>query len=90
MSASLIAQYEAVMFDRINVGLQDPRVTGTNDPIIGANQPNASRFEIPLPDAEPIELRGFQRFTQTAGSIYLFCPSLTALRFLADPHTSTR
>jgi len=85
MCASLIAQYEAVMYDWINMGLQDPRVTGTNDPIIGNNEPATSRFEIPLPDAEPIVLTGFPRFTRTAGSIYLFCPSVSALRFLADP-----
>jgi deferrochelatase/peroxidase EfeB len=85
MCASLVAQYEAVMYDWINLGLQDPRVTGTNDPIIGANDPNTSRFEIPLPDAEPVVLTGFGRFTETAGAIYLFCPSVSALRFLADP-----
>jgi len=90
MCASLIAQYEAVMYDWINLGLQDPRVTGTNDPIIGANRPETSRFEIPLPDAEPIVLTGFRRFTETVGSIYLFCPSVTALRFLAGEQTATR
>ncbi len=83
MCASLIAQYEAVMYDWINIGLQDPRVTGTNDPIIGANDPKASRFEIPLPNAQPLVLERFPRFTETVGSIYLFCPSVTALRFLA-------
>jgi deferrochelatase/peroxidase EfeB len=90
MCASLIAQYEAVMYDWINLGLQDPRVTGTNDPLIGANDPHTSRFEIPLPDAEPIVLEGFRRFTETVGSIYLFCPSITTLRFLADPPMPTR
>lgn len=85
MCASLIAQYEAVMYDWINIGLHDPRVTGTNDPIMGANQASASRFEIPVPGTEPVALTGFERFTQTAGSIYLFCPSVTTLRFLADP-----
>ena len=85
MCASLIAQYEAVMYDWINLGLQDPRVTGTNDPIVGNNTPESSQFEIPLPGAEPILLTGFPRFTQTAGSIYLFCPSIRTLRFLSDP-----
>jgi deferrochelatase/peroxidase EfeB len=83
MCASLVAQYEAVMYDWVNLGLQDPRVTGTNDPICGANDPATSRFVIPLPDAEPLVLTGIRRFTETAGSIYLFCPSITALRYLA-------
>lgn len=84
LCASLIAQYEAIMYDWVNLGLQDPRATGTNDPILGANRPETSRFEIPLPDGDPVVLRGFPRFTETAGGIYLFCPSVTALRFLAD------
>lgn len=90
MCASLIAQYEAVMYDWINLGLQDPRVTGTNDPAIGNNTAATSRYEIPLPDAKPIVLTGFPRFTRTAGSIYLFCPSISALRFLAAREPATR
>jgi deferrochelatase/peroxidase EfeB len=90
LCASLIAQYEAIMYDWINLGLQDPRVTGTNDPIIGNNAPASSRFEIPLPGAEPVVLTGFPRLTQTAGAIYLFCPSISTLRFLADPEMPTR
>ena len=35
--ANLIAQYEAIMYDWINLGLQDPRITSTNDPLVGAN-----------------------------------------------------
>ncbi len=88
MSASLIAQFEAVMYDWINIGLHDPRVTRTNDPIIGANREATSSFEIPLPGAEPVVLTGFPRFIQTVGSIYLFCPSVTALRFLANPEAA--
>jgi hypothetical protein len=84
MCASLIAQYEAIMYDWANLGLQDPRVTGTNDPIMGANKPETSRFEIPIDGADPIVLTGFPRFTHTIGGIYLFCPSISTLRFLAD------
>ena len=84
MCASLIAQYEAIMYDWANLGLQDPRVTGTNDPIIGANRPETSRFEIPIDGGDPVVLTGFPRFTTTVGAAYLFCPSISALRFLAD------
>jgi deferrochelatase/peroxidase EfeB len=90
MCASLIAQYEAVMYDWINLGLQDPRVTGTNDPIIGNNAEASSRFEIPIPGADPVVLTGFPRLTTTAAAIYLFCPSISTLRFLADPEIATR
>ncbi len=85
LCASLIAQYESIMYDWINLGLQDPRITGTNDPILGANTPRSSHFEIPMPGGKkPIVLTGFPRFIKTVGSAYLFCPSITALRMIAS------
>jgi deferrochelatase/peroxidase EfeB len=85
LCASLIAQYESIMYDWINLGLQDPRITGTNDPILGANTPRSSHFHIPMPPGQkPIVLSGFPRFITTVGSAYLFCPSLTALRLVAS------
>ena len=33
MCASLITQYESIMYDWVNKGMHDPRITGTNDPI---------------------------------------------------------
>ncbi len=83
LCADLAAQYEAIMYDWINLGLQDPRVTGTNDVIIGANHERTSSFEIPLADGKSVTLRGFPRFTHTVGSAYLFCPSITAIRYIA-------
>ncbi len=84
LCASLIAQFESIMYDWVNLGLQDPRITGTNDPILGANKLSASRFEIPLKGEDPIVLSGFPRFIRTVGSAYLFMPSITALRLLAN------
>jgi hypothetical protein len=83
LCGSLIAQFESIMYDWVNMGLQDPRITGTNDPLIGANHARSSRFEIPLKDSEPIVLTGFGRFVTTVGSAYLFIPSTTALRHLS-------
>jgi hypothetical protein len=84
LCASLIAQFESIMYDWINLGLQDPRITGTNDPIIGANDPAFSRYEIPIDGQEPIVLTGFPRFVTTVASAYLFMPSITALLWIAD------
>ncbi len=85
LCASLIAQYESIMYDWINLGLQDPRITGTNDPILGANTERTSHFEIPMPSGQKsIVLTGFPRFIKTVGSAYLFCPSITALRLIAS------
>ncbi len=83
LCGSLIAQFESIMYDWVNMGLQDPRITGTNDPLIGANHVRSSRFEIPLKDSDPIVLTGFGRFVTTVGSAYLFIPSTTALKHLS-------
>ena len=83
LCASLIAQFESIMYDWINKGLQDPRITGTNDPIIGVNDPRTSRFEIPGGTNGTIVLRGFDSFTHTVGSAYYFVPSVTAISLLS-------
>ena len=99
LCASLVAQFEAIMYDWINLGLHDPRLTGTNDVVIGANVPRESRFEIPLAGTDPddpgaldppIVVTGFPSFTTTRVGLYLFVPSLTALRFLADAPSNSR
>ncbi len=54
------------------------------DPIAGNNDDDGATFTIP---ARPVRrrLRGLERFTVTRGGEYAFVPSLTALRWLADP-----
>jgi deferrochelatase/peroxidase EfeB len=81
LCASLIVQFEAMQYDWINLGLQDPRITGTDDPLIGNNDPAFSEFAIPVPSGA-VALRGFSRFVETRGGAYLFLPSLSALRHL--------
>lgn len=77
------AQFEAVMCDWINFGLQDPEITGTNDPLLGANVPETSRFYLTLCDGGRIRLDGFPRFVITCGGAYTLLPSLPALRYLS-------
>ena len=48
IGASLGAQFEAMSCDWLNLGLQDPRITGSNDPISGTNDPATSWFDLPL------------------------------------------
>lgn len=84
LCGSLSAQFEAVMYDWINLGLQHPDITGTNDPILGANEATTSRFEIPMGDGSRLEVCGFGRFIRTRGCAYTFLPSLPALRWLAS------
>lgn len=90
MCASLVSQFEGLMYDWINLGLQHPDITGTNDPILGANDPRSSRFVIPRDDGDDIVLTGFPRFIRTRAAAYTFLPSLTGLRWLAALAPSSR
>jgi deferrochelatase/peroxidase EfeB len=84
IGASLGAQFEAMSCDWLNLGLQDPRITGSNDPIAGANDPMTSWFDLPLKSGRTIRLRGLPRFVQTRGGAYTFLPSLEAIRYLGS------
>ncbi|MDX8354138.1 hypothetical protein [Cognatiyoonia sp. IB215182] len=84
IGANLGAQFEAVMCDWINLGLQDPNITGANDPLLGANTPETSWFDMTLPDGDSIRLRGIPRLIQTRGGAYTFLPSIAALTYLSE------
>jgi hypothetical protein len=80
---SLAAQFEAMSYDWVNLGFQDPRITGSNDPLIGANDPATSTFTWPCPGAPSLVLRGLPRFVSTRGGAYTFLPSLAAIRWIS-------
>jgi deferrochelatase/peroxidase EfeB len=84
IGANLGAQFEALSCDWLNLGLQDPRVTGSNDPLLGANDSETSWFDLPLASGEPIRLRGMPRFVTTRGGAYTFLPSLSAIKYLGS------
>lgn len=83
IGANLGAQFEAVTCDWVNLGLQDPRITGANDPLLGANTPEASWFDIPLRSGRNIRLNGLPRFVRTRGGAYTFLPGIPAIRHIA-------
>ena len=84
IGASLGAQFEAMSCDWLNLGLQDPRITGSNDPITGTNDPATSWFDLPLKSGSTIRLRGLPEFVSTRGGAYTFLPSLSAIRYLGS------
>lgn len=84
IGASLGAQFEAMSCDWLNLGLQDPRITGSNDPITGTNDPATSWFDLPLKSGGTIRLRGLPEFVTTRGGAYTFLPSLSAIRYLGS------
>jgi hypothetical protein len=69
----------------MNLGLQDPRITGSNDPVAGSNDLDTGWFDLPLKSGATIRLRGLPRFVTTRGGAYTFLPSLAAIRFLGSP-----
>ena len=81
IGASLGAQFEAMSCDWLNLGLQDPRITGSNDPLLGANQEDSSWFDLPTAEGS-IRLRGLSRFVRTRGGAYTFLPGISALRWI--------
>jgi hypothetical protein len=84
IGASLGAQFEAMSCDWLNLGLQDPRITGSNDPITGTNDPDTSWFDLPLKSGDTIRLRSLPEFVSTRGGAYTFLPSLSAIRYLGS------
>lgn len=83
IGASISAQFEAIMSDWLNLGLQHPDITGSNDPLLGANCPKTSWFDIRLRDGSSFRLYGLPRFVHPRGGAYLFLPSLPAIRAMA-------
>lgn len=84
IGANYGAQFEAVICDWINFGLQDPEITGTCDPLLGANVPETSAFDLTLRDGGRIRLSKFPRFVTTRGGAYTLLPSLPAIRYLSQ------
>ncbi|MEO1462762.1 MAG: hypothetical protein AAFU82_10810 [Pseudomonadota bacterium] len=83
IGANIGAQFEAVMCDWINLGLQDPTITGASDPLLGANTPETSWFDLTVPGGPPLRLRGIPRFITSRGGAYTFLPSMAAIRYLS-------
>lgn len=83
LCADLSAQFEAVQYDWINLGLQDPRITGANDPLLGDNDADASWFDVDT-EKGSIRMRGFPKFVNTRGGAYVLLPSLSALRWISQ------
>lgn len=84
IGANLAAQFEAIMCDWLNLGLQDPEITRSNDPLLGANEPETSWFDLLLKDGGRYRLHGFPRFVTTRGGAYTFIPSMAGIEYLSQ------
>lgn len=84
--ADLSSQFEFLMHDWVNNGDFAPDITGTKDPILGANDQKTSQFNLTKgPDtSQTIQIKGFPRFIKTKGSAYVFFPGISALRYISE------
>ncbi len=84
LGANLGAQFEAVMYDWLNLGLQHPDITGSNDPLLGANSVDTSWFDMTTRTGGKIRLHGLPRFVVCRGGAYTFLPSIAAINYLSQ------
>ncbi len=57
----------------------------TKDPLLGTRDPEEGMFVIPQADGSPpLRVTGLSTFVTTKAAAYLFLPSVTAIRFIAD------
>ncbi len=85
LCADLGAQFEALQNDWINLGFQDPRITGTNDPLVGNHDPLEAPFRFvpdPAAPSDVVEVP-MPQLVRTVGGAYAFLPSMAALAWLA-------
>ena len=88
INASIENQYEFVLRQWAN----DSEFAGavrlhprSKDPLIGTQDPAESIFVIPQADGgPPIEVTGLLSFVTTKAAAYLFLPSITAMKFIAN------
>ena len=88
INSNIENQYEFVMRRWVNDsefagGVRlDPK---SRDPLAGTQDPADSIFVIPQEDGgPPIEVTGLSSFVTTKAAAYVFLPSITAIRFLAN------
>ena len=88
INSNIENQYEFVLRQWVN----DSEFAGTvrlhpksKDPLISAQNPTESIFVIPQAnEGPPIEVTGLSSFVTTKAAAYVFLPSITAIKFIAN------
>ena len=88
INANIENQYEFVLRQWVN----DSEFAGavrlnpnSKDPLIGNPDPTAGVLMLPQANGQPpIEFTGLSSFVTTKAAAYVFLPSITALRFIAN------
>lgn len=89
LCASLSAQFETMQYEWINLGLQDPRITSTNDPLTGRNEESTSSFTF-FDGRDWHTVPRLSAFVETMGGAYCFHPSMKAIEWIASAGCSDR
>ena len=88
ISSNIENQYEFVLRQWAN----DSEFAGavrlhpkSKDPLIGTQKPAESIFVMPQANGDPpIEVTGLSSFVTTKAAAYVFLPSITAIKFVAN------
>ena len=88
INSNIENQYEFVLRQWVN----DSEFAGafrlhpkSKDPLIGTQDPAESIFVMPQAGGgPPIEVTGLSSFVTTKAAAYVFLPSITAIKFIAD------
>jgi hypothetical protein len=85
IGVSIRDQFEFLMSEWMNGSTFAPGIYGTTDPILGNSAEGENTFVIPRENSTPLVISHFPRLVTTRGSAYTFLPSITGLRFIANP-----
>ncbi len=88
IGVSLRDQFEFLMAHWVNDGTFAAGLGKTKDPVLGDHADGKGTFSIPRPEG-PLVLDGFSRFVTTRGGAYLFLPSVSGIRYLAELAVTT-
>jgi Dyp-type peroxidase family len=83
LCANIGSQFEVLQRDWLNTGLQDPRVTGTNDPLTGANDGRTAELRWTTSDGRRVVTARLPSFVRTEGGMYHFVPTVAAIHWIA-------
>lgn len=83
IGVSLRDQFEFLMSEWANSGRFTAWLGDTKDPLLGATGEGEGRFAIPRREGAVV-IDGFSRFITTRGGAYVFLPSISGIRYLAN------
>ena len=77
-------QFEFLLKIWVNLDIATSGISGTKDPILGAQPEEGGQFVVRTQDRnDPVIFDEVPRLVETRGSVYCFIPSLGGIKFLS-------